>query len=74
MYYSLFKFVLVLNNIFILQKLLGLRFLLNVSYFSLLKICSSSKTVLMLDALQLLLWFVGELTYLEPKLFVFHIL
>jgi hypothetical protein len=35
-----------------------------------INVCSSSKIVLLLDALQLLIFSAGMLTYFEPKLFL----
>jgi hypothetical protein len=65
---SLFKFTLVVNSVLVFRELLVYEFLLGVSQTLL---CSVSvhqvKFVLLLDALQLIMLFVGMLTYLERK-------
>jgi hypothetical protein len=69
MWYSSFQFNLALNSVLLFWKLLVFEFLLGVSQNF---VCSVSvflaKTVILLDALQLLVLFVGTLIYFEPKL------
>jgi hypothetical protein len=67
---SLFKFALVLNSVLSFCELLVFDFLLSTSK-ALLCLMSAPqvKIVLLIDALQLLMLFVGTLTHVEPKLF-----
>jgi hypothetical protein len=71
MHCSLFKFTLALNSALLFWKLFVFELLLGIIKNFL---CSMSallaKIVLLLDARQTLMSFVGKLTYLEPKQFI----
>jgi hypothetical protein len=70
MHCFLFKFTLVLNSALLFWKLLVFESLLGISETYLCSISAPQvKIVPLLDALQLLMLFVGMLTYLGPKIF-----
>lgn len=71
MHSSLFKFALALNSALLFRKLLGPEFLLRISENFLCSILALTvETVLLLDALHMLIFFLGTLAYLESKLFL----
>jgi hypothetical protein len=68
---SFFKFTFAINSGILFWKLLLFKYLLSISEnFP----CSISalqvKTVLLLDALHLIMLFVGMMAYVEPKMFL----
>jgi hypothetical protein len=76
MHSSSFKLTVALNSALLFWKPLVFEFLLGISGISLcsMSVCSPGKTVLLLDALQLLVLFAGTHVYLEEKLCLLNIL
>jgi hypothetical protein len=68
---SFFKLALILNSVLLFRKLFVFKFLLGISETLLCSVSAPQvKIIPLLDALRLLMFVAGFLTYLEPKLFL----